>query len=161
MKTEIITNKEAASLTAKRVFNADLEKVWRAFTEAELLDQWWAPKPWKCETISMEFSPKGKWLYDMVGPNGERHSAAQVFDEIVFEKYYSGIDAFTNEKGEINEDMPVAKWKTSFSTTDEGTLVIIESQYADTKALEEVLKMGMEEGMAKAQDNLDALLKTL
>lgn len=68
MKNEIITDKEKATFQAKREFNANVSLVWRAFTEPELLDQWWAPKPWKCETKSMNFKPNGKWKYEMVGP---------------------------------------------------------------------------------------------
>lgn len=161
MKTEIISDKEKATFQAKREFNANVSLVWRAFTETELLDQWWAPKPWKCETKSMEFKPEGKWEYEMVGPNGERHGAIQVFEEIVFEKFFSGIDAFTDEIGQINKSMPVANWKNTFTPTENGTLVITEAKYPNTESLESVLKMGMAEGLSMAQDNLDEVLKSL
>jgi len=161
MKTEILTNIENATFQAKREFNANISLVWRAFTEPELLDQWWAPKPWKCKTKSMDFNPNGKWEYEMVGPNGERHGAIQIFEEIVFEKFFSGIDAFTNEPGQINENMPVANWKNTFTPTENGTLVITEAKYPNTESLETVLKMGMAEGLSMAQDNLDEVLKSL
>lgn len=161
MKTEIKTDKEKGTFQAKREFNASVSLVWRAFTEPQLLDQWWAPKPWKCETKSMEFKPKGKWVYEMVGPDGERHGAVQIFEEIVFEKFYSGIDAFTDDLGHINESMPVAEWKNTFIPSETGTLVIIDAKYPNTEALESVLKMGMAEGLSMAQDNLDELLKSL
>ncbi len=161
MKTEIKIDKPKATFQAKREFSASVSLVWRAFTEPELLDQWWAPKPWKCETKSMDFKPKGKWEYDMVGPNGERHSAIQVFEEIVFEKFFSGIDAFTDELGQINESMPVAKWKNTFTPTENGTLVITEAKYPNTESLEFVLKMGMAEGLSMAHDNLDEVLQSL
>ncbi len=97
----------------------------------------------------------------MVGPNGERHSAIQVFEEIVFEKFFSGIDAFADELGQINESMPVAKWKNTFTPTENGTLVIIEAKYPNMESLEFVLKMGMAEGLSMAHDNLDEVLKSL
>lgn len=161
MKTEIITDTEKATFQAKREFNASVKLVWRAFTESELLDQWWAPKPWKCVTKSLHFKQSGKWIYDMVGPSGERHSAVQVFEEIVFEQFFSGIDAFTDDLGNINEAMPVAKWKNTFISTENATLVITEAKYPNTESLEFVLKMGMAEGLAMAQDNLDEVLKSL
>lgn len=161
MKTEIITNKEQATFQAKREFNATVSLVWRAFTEPELLDLWWAPKPWKCETKSMYFKPKGEWKYDMVGPNGEKHGAIQVFEEIVFEKFFSGINAFTDEHGQINQRMPVAKWKNTFTPTKNGTLVVTEAKYPNAESLETVLKMGMAEGFSMAQDNLDEVLNSL
>ncbi|GAB4341006.1 MAG: SRPBCC family protein [Flammeovirgaceae bacterium] len=161
MTTEIKTNLENFTFQAKREFDAPLSLVWRAYTEKELLDQWWAPKPWKCETKSMEFRPEGKWIYDMVGPNGERHAAIQIFKEIVFEKYFSGIDAFLDEQGNINEAMPVATWNNTFLPTAKGTMVIVEAVYPSREALEFVIKMGMDQGVTLAHDNLSELLNKI
>lgn len=158
MNTQIKTNFEERTFQSKREFNAPVSLVWRAYTEKELLDQWWAPKPWKAETQSMDFRIEGKWAYDMVGPNGERHGGIQIFKEIVFEKYFSGIDAFTDEQGNINESMPVATWKNTFVPTETGTLVITDAIYPNKEALEVVINMGMAEGVSMAHDNLSELL---
>lgn len=158
MKTEINTNFDKFTFEAKRLFKAPIALVWKAYTEPNLIDQWWAPKPWKAETKSMDFKPEGKWVYDMVGPEGERHSAIQIFNEIETENSFSGIDAFTDEDGNINDSMPVAKWKNTFQTTDEGTLVIAEAIYPSAASLKTVIDMGMEQGLSMAHDNLAELL---
>lgn len=161
MNTQINTDFENFTFQAKREFDAPVSLVWRAYTEKELLDQWWAPKPWKAETKTMDFYPEGKWVYEMVGPDGERHGAIQVFKEIVFEKYFSGIDAFTDDQGNINESMPVATWKNSFLPTDNGTLVIVDAIYPNKEALEFVIKMGMDKGVSMAHDNLTELINKI
>lgn len=161
MNTQIKTDYENFTFQAKREFDAPVSLVWRAYTEKELLDQWWAPKPWKTETKSMDFRPEGKWEYDMVGPNGERHGGIQIFKEIVFEKYFSGIDAFADEQGNVNESMPVATWKNTFIPTENGTMVIVEAIYPNKEALEAVIKMGMDQGVSMAQDNLSELLNKI
>ncbi len=161
MQTEIIINPDTCTFQAKRMFHAPVSLVWRAYTEPELLDQWWAPKPWKTETKSMDFTPEGKWIYDMVGPNGERHSCIQIFKEIVFEKYFSGIDAFIDEHGQINESMPVATWKNTFQSVEDKTLVTVDAVYPNKEALEFVIKMGMDKGVAMAHDNLEEVLRLL
>jgi uncharacterized protein YndB with AHSA1/START domain len=161
MNTEIKTDFDKFTFRAKREFIAPVSLVWRAYTEKELLDQWWAPKPWKCETISMDFRPEGKWIYDMVGPDGERHGAIQIFKEIAFEKYFSGIDAFTDEQGNINESMPIATWKNTFLPTEKGTLVIVDAIYPNKEALEFVIKMGMDKGVSMAHNNLSELLNKI
>lgn len=158
MNTQINTDFDKFTFQAKREFEAPVSLVWRAYTEAELLDQWWAPQPWKTETRSMDFRPDGKWLYDMVGPDGERHGAVQIFREIVFEKYFSGTDAFTDQNGNINESMPVAAWKNTFTPTANGTLVKVDAVYPNKEALEMVIRMGMDKGIAMAHNNLDELL---
>jgi uncharacterized protein YndB with AHSA1/START domain len=73
-------NKETSTVNVKREFNASLANVWSAWTEAEILDQWWAPAPWKARTKSMEFKEGGRRLYAMVGPQGEEHWAIADFD---------------------------------------------------------------------------------
>ena len=158
MTTQIHTDFEQFTFQAKRTFNAPVSLVWRAYTEKELLDQWWAPLPWKTETQSLDFQPGGKWRYDMVGPAGERHGGVQIFQEIVFEDYFSGIDAFADEQGQINDDLPVATWKNTFVPTENGTLVIVDAVYPNREALETVINMGMAQGVAAAHDNLAELL---
>ena len=46
-------NKETSTVNVKREFNASLANVWSAWTEPEILDQWWAPAPWKSKTKRM------------------------------------------------------------------------------------------------------------
>ena len=58
-------NKENNTINVKRVFAAALPLVWDAYTNSEILDQWWAPKPWKARTKTMDFREGGHWLYAM------------------------------------------------------------------------------------------------
>src|SRR6187431_3103993 len=53
-------------INVERSFNGPIDPVWSAWTEAEILDQWWAPKPWRAETKSMNFKEGGRWHYCMV-----------------------------------------------------------------------------------------------
>jgi uncharacterized protein YndB with AHSA1/START domain len=62
--------KETATVKVKREFAAPIDKVWAAWTRAELLDQWWAPKPWQARTKVLDFREGGMWLYAMIGPDG-------------------------------------------------------------------------------------------
>ncbi|NJL76808.1 MAG: hypothetical protein HC892_19110 [Saprospiraceae bacterium] len=91
MNTKIHIDFENFTFQAKREFDAPVSLVWRAYTEKALLDQWWAPKPWKTETKNIDFRPNGKWVYDMVGPDGERHGAIQIFKEIVLKNTFQEL----------------------------------------------------------------------
>lgn len=161
MKTEITTNPEPATFEARREFSAALPLVWRAWTEAELLDRWWAPAPWKCETVLMDFREGGRWNYHMLGPDGERHGGIQLFETIVKEDHFTGKDAFADEQGNIIENLPVCTWKNTFIKTEKGTLVISLARYPDKAALETVIKMGMSEGLTMAHNQLQAMLNKL
>ena len=58
-KTQISKDFKEKSILVSRRFNAPLANVWRAYTESELLAQWWAPLPWKAETKVMDFNVGG------------------------------------------------------------------------------------------------------
>ena len=74
-ESSIVKDLNEKSILVSREFEAPLADVWRAYTEAALLDQWWGPSPWRAETRQMNFKPGGYWLYAMVGPEGEKHWA--------------------------------------------------------------------------------------
>ena len=158
-KETIYTTDEAnKKIKATREFDAPVEKVWKAWTEKELLDQWWAPKPWKAKTLSMDFRDGGSWLYYMEGPEGERHYCRADYRSIVPNKTYEGLDAFTDEKGNINEEMPRMKWKVVFNKAGSGTKVDVEISFDSIESLEKIIEMGFKEGFAMAHNNLDELL---
>lgn len=74
MKTNLLidfsVDKQKNNIQVKREFTAPLNKVWEAWTESQLLNQWWAPKPYKAKTKVMDFREGGYWLYSMEGPEG-------------------------------------------------------------------------------------------
>ncbi|XOV91788.1 MAG: SRPBCC domain-containing protein [Bacteroidota bacterium] len=148
-------------LTVTRTFDAPIELVWRAWTEAELLDQWWAPKPWKSETSYMDFSVGGYRLYFMIGPNGEKHPGRTDYLEINHHKNFAGEDSFCDEEGNINPEMPVAKFQNLFEPNSSKTVLIITTEYASETQIQQVIQMGMKEGLSMAFNNLDEVLNGL
>lgn len=151
-------NKENHTITVKREFAATLPLVWKAFTTGEILDQWWAPKPWKAKTKSMDFKEGGQWLYAMVGPAGEEHWAFIHFTSIKNEKEFIATDGFSDANGNINKEMPQSKWKVDFSSIEKNSLVEIEIIFNDLAQLESTLKMGFKEGFTMGLSNLDVYL---
>jgi uncharacterized protein YndB with AHSA1/START domain len=145
-------------LTVTRTFDAELDLVWRAWTEAELLDQWWAPKPWKSVTSHMDFKVGGHRIYAMVGPEGEKHVGRTDYVSINEKKDFAGEDAFCDDDGNINPDFPIATFINQFESNANSTLVTIETEYASEEHLKQVIEMGMKEGLSAAFENLDAVL---
>lgn len=67
---DFIVDKSKKTVFINREFAADLSSVWDAFTKQEILDQWWAPKPYLSKTVKMEFKVGGRRFYAMVNPEG-------------------------------------------------------------------------------------------
>lgn len=154
-------NKENKTITVKREFAAELPLVWDAYTKSEILDQWWAPKPWKARTKTMDFREGGSWHYAMVGPEGEEHWALANYTSIEDQKKFTVVDAFADETGKPNTNMPQSQWEVSFTGKGEITLVESLITYPDLAQLEAIIKMGFKEGLTMGMENLDALLPTL
>lgn len=152
---DFTVNKEDNTVNVKREFLADLSSVWDAWTKPELLDQWWAPKPYKNKTKSMNFSEGGTWLYCMISPENEIHWCKNDYQKIDNKKSYTGLDAFCDENGITNTSMPRTQWTNTFSEVGEKTLVNIVAKYESLEALEKIISLGFKEGFTMAMQNLD------
>lgn len=141
-----------------REFAGTVQEVWRAWTDSEILDQWWAPKPWKANTKTMNFSEGGTWLYCMQGPEGERHWAKANYMKIRAGESFELVDAFCDENGNVNPDHPKMHWKASFKPSANGTTVEINITFPTEKDLETIMEMGFQEGFTAAHENLDQYL---
>jgi len=158
---DFIVDKEKHTLTVKKEFAAGRQLVWDCHTKAELLDQWFAPKPFTTKTKSMNFSEGGSWIYAMVDPDGKEFWARADYQKINPIDNYTLYDAFCDEKGNVNPDLPRAEWKASFKDLGENTLVQTVVTYNNLAELETVINMGMKDGLTMTLESLDAFLLTL
>src|SRR5215510_4570136 len=103
-------NKEAKTVFIKREFAAELSLVWDAFTKQEILDQWWAPKPWISKTKFMNFKIGGRRFYAMVSPEGQEHWSVQDFTSISPTTNFKFLSAFADKDENINTEWPGSEW---------------------------------------------------
>ncbi|MBP9727896.1 MAG: SRPBCC domain-containing protein [Candidatus Moranbacteria bacterium] len=157
-EAKFITGEDGKTLIVKREFDAPLTKVWDAHTKSELLEQWWAPLPWKAVTKSFDFREGGHWLYYMLGPENERHWAWIGYRDIEPEKSFSGDDCFCDEDGNKNTDMPSMTWKTEFSQENSVTKLVSTVTFASAEDLEKLTAMGMKEGYTMGLNQLETLV---
>jgi uncharacterized protein YndB with AHSA1/START domain len=154
-------DKDNLAVKVERSFDAPLDLVWSAWTESEFLDQWWGPKPWHVETTSMDFSEGGKWLYAMVGPQGERHWATQTFSKINPRRNYTFRSLFCDENGKVAPTTTGSTWLNSFVERDGGILVTNDIRCDSLAHLEAQIKMGFKEGYSMGLGQLEELLARL
>src|SRR5678815_1259967 len=101
---DFTVNKSTNTVFVNREFDADLSLVWDAFTKQEILDQWWAPKPWLSKTKYMNFEVGGRRFYVMVGPEGQEHWSIQEFTSISPTTNFKMFSAFTDKNENINPE---------------------------------------------------------
>ena len=154
-------DKEKNTITVRREFAANRQLVWDCHTKSELLEQWFAPKPYIAKTKSMDFSKGGHWHYAMVGPKGEEHWGYTEYMTVNPIDHYESMDAFCDSEGNLNAKLPRAKWVVNFSDLKDNTLVETVIYYNSLTDLEAIIKMGMEPGLTATLVQLDELLLSL
>ncbi|CAN5760508.1 SRPBCC domain-containing protein [soil metagenome] len=162
MKTDLLmefnVDKENKKITIHREFAAPVSAVWKAWTDDNILDQWWGPKPWRAKTKSRDFSVGGRWLYSMIGPDGTAHFAIADYKAINPEKSFTATDAFSDSDGNVDTSMPQSTWIVEFNEEKGSTIVTIDITHEKTEQVEQLLKTGFREGMTAAMENLDGLI---
>jgi uncharacterized protein YndB with AHSA1/START domain len=161
---DFTVDKATKTIYITREFAADLDLVWDAFTKAEILDQWYAPKPYRAWTKEMDFREGGRWLYTMLSPevspeDVKRYSLVE-FIRIQPKSSFSTKNSFSDENGNsINNAFSLVK--NSFKAGAETTTVHVEKVFDDLATLEMMATNGFIEGTAAGMNNLDELLRTL
>lgn len=148
-------DKENKTINVTREFAAERSLVWNAWTNPEIIDLWWAPKPYQTKTKSMDFRVGGTWLYAMIGPDNFIHWCRADYKSIEAGKSFSGLDAFCDEEGNINSDFPRSLWNNSFRDNGDSTIVNISISYESLADLEKIIELGFKEGFTMAMGNLD------
>ena len=152
-------DKASKTVFITREFDADLSLVWDAFTKAELLDQWVAPKPWTSKTKVMDFKVGGRRFYAMVSPEGVEGWLIQKYTSITPKTNFKLFNAFADK--DENPQLPGSDWDYTFSEENGTTTVNITIYNESLARLEKMIEMGFTEGFTMSMVNLENLLATL
>jgi uncharacterized protein YndB with AHSA1/START domain len=153
---DFIVDKSTKMVFVNREFDAGLALVWDAFTKQEILDQWWAPKPWASKTKSMNFEVGGKRFYAMVGPEGQEHWSLQEYTSITPKTNFKYLNAFADKDG--NPDLPGSEWDLNFTEHDGTTKVSITIYNQSLERMEKMIEMGFQGGFTMTLNYLEQLL---
>ncbi|AXY72469.1 SRPBCC domain-containing protein [Paraflavitalea soli] len=161
LQFDFLVDKEKNTITVRKELAANRQLVWDCHTKSEYLDQWFSPKPLTTKTKVMDFRPGGYWLYVMIDPGGAEYWGRTDYITIQPIEWYTALDAFSDENGSINPDLPRSNWLVTFEDLGAHSLVQTVVTYASPEALEAVVKMGLKEGMLSTLEKLDEYLATL
>ncbi len=163
MKTDLLfdftVDKAIKTVFITREFDANLSLVWDAFTKAEILDQWVAPKPWTSKTKFMDFKVGGRRFYAMVSPEGQERWSIQKYTSISPKTNFKLSNAFADK--DENPELPGSDWDYTFSEQDGKTKVSIKIYNESLARLEKMIEMGFTEGFTASITNLENLLAVL
>lgn len=159
---DFIVDVPKSTMTIVREFAAGRQTVWNCYTQSALLDQWFAPEPLTTKTAAMNFAPGGHWLYAMVDPEGTEYWGRTDYLTIDPVEAYTALDGFCDATGTLVPGMPRARWDVRFTAAgSQSTSVKTVVLYDSPSDLEQVMAMGMKDGMTSTLQRLDGLLLTL
>lgn len=152
-------DKSTNTVLVEKEFNAELSLVWDAFTNQEILDQWWAPKPYESKTKVMEFKVGGRRFYAMVSPEGQEHWSLQQYTSITPKTNFKYTSVFADK--DENPHLPGSDWDLNFSEQNGITRVSITIYNESQERMQKMIEMGFKEGFTMTLNELGSLLLTL
>ena len=157
--TAVRKDPDALTLTLDAEFDAPPERVWRLWADPRQLERWWGPPTYPATVTAHDLRPGGRVEYFMTGPEGDTPGGYWDIIEAEPPSRLSFRDGFANADGTPNSDMPLNEVRATITDLGAGrTRMSIESIFPDAAAMEQVLAMGMEEGLTDAVGQIDAIL---
>jgi uncharacterized protein YndB with AHSA1/START domain len=140
-------------------FDAPVERVWQLWENPRQLERWWGPPTYPATVVEHDLTPDGRVTYFMTGPEGDRHGGWWRVQAVKPPHTLEFEDGFADNAGVPNPDMPIT---TTRVTLDDraggGTRMSITTSFASLEQMEQLVTMGMEEGLMAAMGQMDGLL---
>lgn len=153
-------------LILEREFDAPQQLVFEAFTECRHLKHWWGPRGFELTHCDMDLRPGGSWHYCMtgVGDNLGEYQGMESWGKAIFSEINAPVrldytDYFSDAEGTLNDSMPASKISVEFKAAGGRTTVINRAEYVSAEALQQVLDMGMLQGITETWDRLEEHLE--
>lgn len=160
LQFDFTVDKSTKTVFISRQFEAEQSLVWDAFTKQEILDQWWAPKPYTSKTVKMDFKVGGRRFYAMVSADGKEMGwHIQDYTSISPKTNFKFFSAFADK--DENPFLPGSNWDLTFSESNGITEVHISIYNDSLERMEKMIEMGFKEGFTATLIELTGLLETL
>ena len=157
--TAVRKDPKALTMIITAEFDASPERVWQLWADPRQLERWWGPPSYPATFTTHDLSPGKRVQYHMTGPEGEQPHGYWDIVEVDPPRLLVFRDGFANEDGTPNEALPTGEERVTIESIGGGqTRMTIENRFPSTEAMEQVLAMGMEEGMKEALGQIDAIL---
>lgn len=152
-QTEIRATPDRPEIVITRVFDAPRELVFRAFTDPNLIRQWWGPSRYTTTVDHMEVKPGGRWRFIHRDLEGNEYCFNGVFREITPPERIVQTFELEGMPGHVSVDTG------TFQELPDGkTRLTATSTFDSFEDRDGMLQSGMEEGMSESYDRLNALL---
>lgn len=159
--TSVTRDPDALTMTVVADFGVPVRRLWDAYADPRQLERFWGPPEWPATFTRHDMAPGGRSSYYMTGPNGERSGGYWEFLAVDEPRSFEVRDGFTEPDGTPNTQMPSMRMVYTFEETGTGSRVTTTTYFNSLAELEQLIEMGMEEGMRAAMGQIDAIVADL
>jgi uncharacterized protein YndB with AHSA1/START domain len=156
--TDVKKDLDALTMSITAEFGAEAERVWELWSDPRQLERWWGPPSYPATFVDHDLSPGGRATYFMTSPEGQKHHGWWKIEEVEPPRRLRFEDGFADDDGKPNEELPTTVATVTISEVDGSTTMSIESRFAGREQMEQVVEMGMEQGIREAVGQIDAIL---
>lgn len=157
--TSVEKDPTALTMTITAEYDASVAQVWSLWSNPRKLERWWGPPTYPATFVDHELVPGGRVTYYMTSPEGDRYHGWWTIRAVEPPHRLEFEDGFADESGNPNLDMPVTNARVTIDAQGGGpTRMVIHSTFPSTEAMEQLIAMGMEEGIVAAVGQIDAIL---
>lgn len=159
--TSITSDTDALTLTAMGDYPVAVQRLWQAWADPRQLERFWGPPQWPATFTRHEMTAGGRSEYHMTGPNGERAAGYWAFDFVQAPRLIELRDGFCGPDGQPDPNLPETRMRLSFEVTTTGSRFVAVSTFANLESMQQLLAMGMFEGLSAALAQMDEVLADL
>jgi len=155
--THVVKDIDTLTMTVTAEFDADAEHLWELWSDPRQLERWWSPPSHSSTFLEHELTVGARTTYYMTGPDGEKQHGRWRIEEVDPPHRLHIKDDAVNDEGKPDDGGPTAMTITIAETADAATMSI-QTHFADRASMEQMIEMGIEQGMTETLNQVDPLL---
>ncbi|UDY24662.1 SRPBCC family protein [Nocardioides sp. Kera G14] len=159
--THVTKDPEALTMTVVADFPAPLRRLWDAYVDPRQLERFWGPPEWPATFTRHDAAVGGVSSYLMRGPDGSVSRGYWEWLSVDELKGFEVLDGFALEDGTPNREMPSMRMVFAFEAVGSGSRVTTTTYFNAVEEMEQLVEMGMEDGMRAAMGQMDSVLTDL
>lgn len=159
--TSIDKDPEALTMTVVADFGVPVRRLWDAYADPRQIEKFWGPPEWPATFTRHDMAAGGQSAFHMTGPDGEKSRGYWDFVSVEAPRSFEVRDGFSTEDGTPNTEMPSMRMVFNFEETATGSRLVTTTHFGSLAELEQLLEMGMQEGLTAAMGQIDAVVEDL
>jgi len=157
--TTVVKDTERFTMTMSTEYDVTAERAWQLWEDPRQLERWWGPPTYPATFVDHDLRPGARVTYFMTGPSGDQPRGFWDVQEVEPPRRLVVQDGFADETWAPLDAMPSNRMVLEIADREGGGVVMtVTSTFASLETMEQLVAMGMEEGMTLAMGQIDAIL---